>query len=87
MAAALCRTLYHWDLPQGLLNSSKGTRGWYDVDDAGVPTLSIVPHFVAFADLVFKKLGDRVKFWITFNEAWTFTYLASGAGKAPSVPE
>ena len=80
-------TLYHWDLPQGLLDSSKGTHGWYDVDSNGVPTLSIVPHFVAFADLVFQKLGDRVKFWITFNEAWTFTYLASGAGKAPSIPE
>merc|ERR1712190_365949 len=25
--------------------------------------------------------------WVTFNEAWTFTFLASGWGKAPSIPE
>jgi len=28
-----------------------------------------------------------VKTWITFNEAWTFLYLGSGNGKAPSIPE
>jgi len=25
------------------------------------------------------------KMWATFNEAWTFTHLASGYGKAPSI--
>ena len=25
------------------------------------------------------------KMWATFNEAWTFTHLASGYGKAPSM--
>lgn len=28
-----------------------------------------------------------MKTWITFNEAWTFLYLGSGNGKAPSIPE
>lgn len=26
-----------------------------------------------------------MKTWVTFNEAWTFTFLDSGSGKAPSV--
>ena len=30
-------------------------------------------------------IEDRVKMWLTFNEAWTFTWLGSGAGKAPSL--
>lgn len=34
--------------------------------------------------LVFDFL-ERVKFWITFNEAWSATKLASGSGKAPSI--
>lgn len=39
------------------------------------------------ADLCFKLFGDRVKWWTTFNEAWTFTWLGSGGGKAPCLPE
>lgn len=81
-------TLYHWDLPQGLLNSANGTHGWYSVDDNGHPDPSaIVPHFVDFAKVCFEAFGDRVKTWLTFNEAWTFLYLGSGNGKAPSIPE
>ena len=32
-----------------------------------------------------KEYGSKVKLWATFNEAYTFTYLASGYGKAPSA--
>merc|ERR1719502_1753071 len=35
---------------------------------------------------MFKEFGGKVKKWTTFNEAWTFTFLGSGSGKAPSVP-
>ena len=86
-------TLYHWDLPQALMTppyATPSTMGWYASDAAtGKPAgqTTIVPLFAAFADLCFKTFGDRVKTWITFNEAWTFTWLASGGGKAPSIPE
>jgi len=82
-------TLYHWDLPQALLNSANGTQGWYSHDSlTGKPEpAKIVPHFVDFADLCFSRFGDRVKTWLTFNEAWTFLYLGSGNGKAPSTEE
>merc|ERR1712048_451942 len=35
--------------------------------------------------LLLEEYGQKVKTWVTFNEAWTFTWLASGYGKAPSV--
>lgn len=49
-------TLYHWDLPQAL--QDKG--GW--------PWRGIVPIFVEYAQAVVKRLGDRVRRWITHNE-------------------
>lgn len=81
-------TLYHWDLPQGLLDPASGKGGWYSVDRAtGKPDGWILPEWKSYVDLCFRNFGNRVKTWITFNEAWTFTFLASGYGKAPSLPE
>jgi len=75
-------TLYHWDLPQALLSPPQ-EEGWYSTDYPG----KVVQHFVDYADLCFKTFGDRVKTWVTFNEAWTFTFLASGFGKAPGIEQ
>lgn len=49
-------TLYHWDLPQAL--QDKG--GWKErlASEA----------FAEYADIVSRRLGDRVKGWITLNE-------------------
>nr|XP_039253969.1 uncharacterized protein LOC120331019 [Styela clava] len=62
-------TLYHWDLPQDLQDKYDG---WLDqtgaIDDA----------FEAYADLCYKSFGDRVKFWITFNEPFIVAYLGYG---------
>lgn len=53
-------TLYHWDLPQALEDRYKG---WLD--------RQIINDFAVFAETCFQKFGDRVKHWITFNEAYT----------------
>jgi beta-glucosidase len=51
-------TLYHWDLPQ------------YLQDEGGWHSRATVDAFVEYADAVTRRLGDRVKHWITHNEPW-----------------
>jgi beta-glucosidase len=61
-------TLYHWDLPQVL--EDKG--GWANRD--------IVEWFGEYTQAITKRLGDRVKDWMTLNEPWVFTYLGYAVG-------
>jgi beta-glucosidase len=68
-------TLYHWDLPRALQDEGGG---WL--------RRGIVEDFVAYADLVTRRLGDRVRHWTTFNEPWTFTWSGYGLGEdAPGL--
>ncbi|XP_058199423.1 beta-glucosidase 12-like isoform X2 [Rhododendron vialii] len=55
-------TLFHWDVPQAL-------------EDAygGFLSTNIVDDFRDYAELCFKRFGDRVKYWITMNEPWSFS--------------
>ncbi|KTG43374.1 hypothetical protein cypCar_00000162 [Cyprinus carpio] len=53
-------TLYHWDLPQ-VLQEKYG--GWQNI--------SMINYFNDFANLCFERYGDRVKYWITFNNPWS----------------
>lgn len=67
-------TLYHWDLPQALQDEG----GWLRRDIAG--------DFENYAGIVSRALGDRVKFWTTFNEPWTFTWWGHVTGEdAPGL--
>jgi len=62
-------TLYHWDLPQVLQDEG----GWY--------RRGIADDFAAYADVVTRRLGDRVKSWATFNELWTFCWTGHAWGE------
>ena len=67
-------TLYHWDLPQAL--QEKG--GW--------AARGIVEQFAAYADIVARRLGDRVKDWMTLNEPEVVAYAGHHVGvHAPGV--
>ena len=63
-------TLYHWDLPQALMEN--GQQGWMDVNTSYA--------FAEYAAICFDAFGDRVKHWITLNEAWTVAVNGYGTG-------
>jgi len=67
-------------------------QGWFECtrDASGniVPSGSqanTVIQFGKYAQFLLREYGSKVKTWATFNEAWTFTFLGSGFGKAPSI--
>lgn len=66
----LC-TLYHWDLPQPLLE--KG--GWLNRDISG--------WFASYVEIVAKRFSDRITNWAVFNEPWIFLYLGYAGGNHP----
>jgi beta-glucosidase len=67
-------TLFHWDLPIALHDRG----GWLNRDTAEA--------FADYAEVVARRLGDRVERWITHNEPWCASYLAYGRGEhAPGM--
>jgi len=62
-------TLYHWDYPNKL---DEEYEGWLSEKSTA--------DFLAYAEICFKAFGDRVKYWLTFNEPWTFTFQGYGIG-------
>ena len=68
-------TLYHWDLPQPLQDRFGG---WASRD--------IVEPFVHYADVISRRLGDRVHHWMTINEPWVAAFLGYAEGvHAPGI--
>ncbi|XP_077254147.1 beta-glucosidase 12-like [Tasmannia lanceolata] len=62
-------TLFHWDSPQDL-----------EDEYGGFLNKSIVQDFSDFANICFNEFGDRVKYWITFNEPWTYSNMGYAMG-------
>src|SRR2546423_49043 len=61
-------TLYHWDLPLAL--HEKG--GWLNRE--------IACAFADYAEVVARRLGDRIDWWTTLNEPWCSAYLGYDTG-------
>jgi beta-glucosidase len=61
-------TLFHFDLPSRLEN--KG----------GFLSRDIPKAMAEYADIVSRRLGDRIERWMTVNEPWIFTYLGYALG-------
>ncbi len=67
-------TLYHWDLPMALQDAG----GWLN--------RRIADWFTEYASVMYKSLGDRVRFWSTLNEPNVFAMCGYLNGKhAPGV--
>lgn len=64
-------TLYHWDLPQALQDIG----GWDSVD--------MIDIFNDFCDFCFATFGDRVRFWMSFNQPHTIAWSGYGLGQIP----
>ncbi len=62
-------TLYHWDLPQALQ------------DRGGWPARDTVEAFCEYSEVVARRLGDRVKDWITLNEPFVSAFVGHYEGR------
>ncbi|GFP97285.1 beta-glucosidase 24 [Phtheirospermum japonicum] len=65
-------TLFHWDLPYFL-----------EKEYGGFLSENIVEDFRDYAELCFWEFGDRVKYWFTLNEPWTYSVQGYVARKKP----
>ncbi|XP_045820520.1 beta-glucosidase 24-like isoform X2 [Trifolium pratense] len=63
-------TLFHWDLPQTL-----------EEKYGGFLSPLIVKDFEDYAELCFKEFGDRVKYWVTLNEPWSYSQHGYANGR------
>jgi beta-glucosidase len=62
-------TLFHWDTPQALEEAG----GW--------PERETAEAFVAYAEAVAARLGDRVRHWVTHNEPWVCAWIGHAWGE------
>ncbi|KAI3443434.1 hypothetical protein Pfo_000099 [Paulownia fortunei] len=65
-------TLLHFDVPYCL-----------EEEYGGFLSPKIVQDFVEYAEVCFFEFGDRVKYWITINEPWSFTHNGYITGNFP----
>ena len=69
-------TLHHWDLPAALQRRG----GWLSRECADA--------FADYAEVVARRLGDRVEWWVTHNEPWCVAYLGHALGAhAPGIAD
>jgi beta-glucosidase len=69
-------TLYHWDLPQSIHDAGS----WLN--------RRTIDWFTEYSCLMYRTLGDRVKYWVTFNEPQVFSNLGFAEGThAPGVKD
>ncbi|GMG14687.1 unnamed protein product [Phytophthora fragariaefolia] len=64
-------TIYHWDLPSAL-QTELSPAGWLNED--------IIHHYVDFATLMFQEFGQKLDYWATFNEPYSFVTQGYGTG-------
>ncbi|HTT38710.1 MAG TPA: GH1 family beta-glucosidase [Burkholderiales bacterium] len=67
-------TLFHWDLPQAMQ------------DRGGWANRATIDAYLYYAETVVRRLGDRIKDWMTHNEPWVYSFCGHLYGvHAPGV--
>lgn len=65
-------TIYHWDIPQALFDEYGG---W--------ESRQVIEDFTNYAKILFKRFGDRVKYWVSLNEQNIFVGMGYGSALHP----
>lgn len=65
-------TVYHWDVPQSLMDEYGAWESRQIIDD-----------FDQYCQTLFKRYGDRVKYWVSLNEQNIFVGLGYRSGVHP----
>ncbi|KAK4480870.1 hypothetical protein RD792_011722 [Penstemon davidsonii] len=65
-------TLFHWDLPDCL-----------ELEYGGFLDKKVKEDFREYAEVCFWEFGDRVKYWTTLNEPWTYAVMGYVTGTFP----
>ncbi|MBC1953720.1 glycoside hydrolase family 1 protein [Listeria welshimeri] len=65
-------TIYHWDIPQSLFDEYGG---W--------ESREVIQDFTNYAITLFKRYGDRVKYWVSLNEQNIFVGMGYGQALHP----
>ncbi|ESQ46378.1 hypothetical protein EUTSA_v10000681mg, partial [Eutrema salsugineum] len=65
-------TIFHWDVPQTL-----------EDEYGGFLSPRIVEDYKNYAELLFQRFGDRIKFWITLNQPYSLASKGYGDGSYP----
>ena len=63
-------TLFHWDLPDELDKRYGGL----------LNKKEFVADFTRYARVVFDAFGEKVEYWVTFNEPWCSAILGYSTG-------
>ncbi|XP_018321395.1 myrosinase 1 [Agrilus planipennis] len=66
-------TIFHWDLPQPLQ------------DLGGLANLKVTQYVEDYSRILFQHFGDRVKWWITFNEPLSYCLYGYNGVVAPAI--
>ncbi|KAL3828986.1 hypothetical protein ACJIZ3_017788 [Penstemon smallii] len=64
-------TMFHWDLPQALEDEYEGALGGN----------KFVEDYRDYAEMCFTLFGDKVKYWTTFNEPYSFAMSGYYTGR------
>lgn len=68
-------TIYHFDMSQRVS------------DLGGASSSTVIQYMSDFARVAFENFGDRVKYWITYNEPKNVCLKGDGLGSVMTVPE